>query len=159
MGQHYALVPVTCLYQGREIRPKDPIPVFRAKSRSSAIQSLEKLAELLQAPLPDMNVYLPSWGFQGMANLLRRMIDFADELSRIACCKIVNKGPALIWGFYRRVMWDVMQESLQLEGYTPTVQRRRSMRASCTALSVARGGPTNRKDRRPHSICLQSRKA
>ena len=41
------------------------------------------------------------------------------SLDEVAYCRIVDKGPGLLWAFCRRFMWDEVTKFLHKEKYTP----------------------------------------
>ena len=93
---------------GLRLRPNDPLPVTGFRSRDMAVEGLKKLAENLDVQLPDLDTYLPHRAFQGGGELLRKARNIMSTLTSSAYCRIVDKGPGLIWGFCQCFVWQTL---------------------------------------------------
>ena len=79
--------------------PKDALPVAGHKPREAAVKCLKQLAEILQIQLPDMGTYFPHPLFTCNGHLLKHTRKIAKSLAAVAYCRIVDKGPGLLWDF------------------------------------------------------------
>ena len=143
IGTHLALIPVQLNINGLSLRPNDPLPVAGFKSRDMAVEGLKKLAESLDVQLPNLDTYLPHRAFQGSGELLRKARNVTCTLTSSAYCRIVDKGPGLIWGFCQSFVWQTVCEFLQKEGYIPRGTSEAQYSAYIGKILSDRGWATN----------------
>ena len=110
------------MHQGSPLRATDPLPCAGTRSRTHAIGSLTKLAQMLHIqhhfPTSVISEALPTDEWNGDASLRLRVQNIARNLSSIATVRIADKSSTMLFAYCRQWLWDQTVQFLTDEEYT-----------------------------------------
>ena len=113
---HFAPLPMTITHNGSPLCGSDPLPCSGSRSRQQAIASIYNLAHTLHVQ-PKYTKHTLSAApcttdWETVPLLRYRVQALADALSHVACTRVADKGPTMLFNFCCSWVWDHTHEFL-----------------------------------------------
>ena len=105
---------------GKDLWPRDPLPINGLKAREVAIRTIRAFAKQVGGTVPGFSSSLPEYLFPETRAGLKYVQAVVQELSGVMYVKLVDKGLGELWGFCRAWVWDTGRHFLETEGYSET---------------------------------------
>ena len=132
---------------GRDLRPRNPLPINGLKAREIAIKAIHAFAKQVNGTVLDLSSSLPTCLFPETGADLKYVQSVVRETSGVIYVRIVDKGPGELWGFCRAWVWDIVWQFLETEGYQGnfphrcTGDRTHERHRQCEGLACKQQGP------------------